>query len=368
VSDQDKASKTEEPTPKKLRDAQDKGDFAKAPEVAAAFTLAAAFGVFVFLIPEKADTLRELARTVFGGLHELVINRETVADGLNMFLKEGMIFLLPLFAAVALAGVTAGGLQTGFRISPKAMEPKLDKLNPINGAKQLFSGKKFVQFLVDLLKFAAVGLILYGLIQTILNDPVFYTVVTPSHLARFVYETFMVMLVNLVMAIGAIAAIHLAYQKKSKLDDLKMTKQEVKDEMKNAEGDPMIKNQRRQMARRMMERRMLDAVPLADVVVTNPTHFAIALRYERGRDEAPIVLAKGKQRFARRIKAIAAANGVPMVENKPVARILFQIAAVDEPIPTQLYEVIAEILSHVYRTHKNYFYELKRRRAEAQKS
>ena len=368
MSDQDKASKTEAPTSKRLNEAFQKGDFAKAPEVAAAFTLAAAFGVFAFVIPEKADTLRELAKRLFGGLHQLEVNRETTAEALTGFISSGMAFLAPLFAAVMFAGLAAGGLQTGFRISPKAIEPKLNKLNPINGAQNLLNGKKMVQFLVDLMKFAAVGAVLYGVIGNILHDPVFYTVVTPSHLAKFIFETFMVMLVNLVLAISAIAAAHLAWQKKSKMDDLKMTKQEVKDEMKSAEGDPQVKNQRRQLARRLLERRMLDAVPMADVVVTNPTHFAIALRYDRNEDEAPIVLAKGTQRLARRMKAVAKAHGVPMVENKPVARILYQIAAVDEPIPAQLYQVIAEILGHVYKTHRHYFYELKRRREAANRA
>jgi flagellar biosynthetic protein FlhB len=139
----------------------------------------------------------------------------------------------------------------------------------------------------------------------------------------------------------------------------------VKDEMKSAEGDPVIRNMRRQMARRMIQRQMLAAIPTADVIITNPTHFAIALKYERGVDQAPIVLAKGENAFAQRIKAIAAAHDVPMVENRPVARMLFKFGKVGETIPAQLYHVVAEILGFVYRTHRYYFHELKQRRLAA---
>ena len=143
-----------------------------------------------------------------------------------------------------------------------------------------------------------------------------------------------------------------------------MTRQEVKDEHKNSQGDTGVKIAQRRLARRLLQTQMLDAVPTADVVVTNPTHFAIALKYERGRDAAPVILAKGEQRFARRIKEIAAENGVPMVENKPVARLLFAMGKVGEAIPPELYQAVAEILAVVYRTHRYYFYRLRSRRLE----
>ncbi len=144
-----------------------------------------------------------------------------------------------------------------------------------------------------------------------------------------------------------------------------MSREEVKDERRNAEGDAHTKAAMRRMARRLMQKQMLSAVATADVVITNPTHFAVALKYERGKDKAPVVLAKGENRFAQRIKAIAAEHGVPTVENKPVARLLFAMGKVGETIPAALYQAVAEILAVVYRTHRYYFHRLKSRRLEA---
>ena len=147
-----------------------------------------------------------------------------------------------------------------------------------------------------------------------------------------------------------------------------MTKQEVKEENRSSEGDPHVRAARRQMARRLMQRQMLGAVPTADVVVTNPTHYAVALKYDRGTDKAPVVLAKGERLFAKRIKDLAGDHRVPMVENKPVARMLFKYGRVGQPIPTELYQAVADILAFVYRTHRLYFYDLKQRRAEFERN
>jgi flagellar biosynthetic protein FlhB len=144
-----------------------------------------------------------------------------------------------------------------------------------------------------------------------------------------------------------------------------MTRQEVKDEHKQLEGNAQVKGQMRRMARRLLQKQMLAAVPMADVIVTNPTHYAVALKYERGVDAAPVVLAKGDNRFARRIKSLAAEHGVPMVENKPVARLLFAVGKVGESIPAELYQAVASILAFVYQTHRLYFHDLRTRRAAA---
>ncbi len=362
MSDTDKASKTEDPTSKKLSEAWAEGNFAKASEIPAVFTLIAAFIVLAFFGPERASVLGHFGREIFIRLNDIHLNVETSQYYIQLLITSGGAFMMPLLGAVFLAAIISNGLQTGFRLSPKALEPKLSKLDPIKGMQKLFSAQKIVQFLVDLFKFAVVAAILYFIIRKISKDPIFFDLVAPDHVLSFMYETFMLMFINLILAIGVIAAIHYIYQKKKTWDDLKMTQQEVRDEMKNQEGNPHVKRARREMAMRMSQNQMLEGVPTADVVVTNPTHFAIALKYERGKDKAPMILAKGEQRFARRIKEIARKNGVPMVENKPVARMLFRFGKVGEPVPSQLYQVIAEILSHVYRTNRYYFYQLQQRR------
>jgi flagellar biosynthetic protein FlhB len=196
-------------------------------------------------------------------------------------------------------------------------------------------------------------------------DPLFSAPVEAAYLGQFLNTATITFLTRLLFALGIVAAISFGYEKFKMSRELMMTRDEVKDERKQAEGDMHTKAAMRRMARRLLQKQMLSAVQTADVVVTNPTHFAIALKYERGVDKAPVILAKGENRFAQRIKALAAEHGVPTVENKPVARLLFAMGKVGETIPADLYQAVAEILAVVYRTHRYYFHRLKTRRLEA---
>jgi len=265
----------------------------------------------------------------------------------------------------SIAAIAGGGLQSGFRLPKDVLTIKIEKLNPVQGLGRLFNMKKLVSFFVELGKFLVVAWVIFGVILDIQKDPIFYTIVPVSHIVGFIYETFLAILAKLIMALGVIATLHFLYQKWQFNEDNKMTKQEVKDEAKNSEGNPEVKGARRRMAQNFAYKEAFQKVPMADVVVTNPTHFAIALKYERGKDAAPIVLAKGRNLFAQRIKQIAAENGVPMVENRPVARALFKHAKENQPIPQALFEAVAGILAHVYRTHRYYFHRLKARRLES---
>jgi flagellar biosynthetic protein FlhB len=199
----------------------------------------------------------------------------------------------------------------------------------------------------------------------LIYDPLFSSPVEVAYLGEFLNRATILFLTRLILALGIVASISYAYEKFKTHRDLMMTREEVKEEAKQAEGDTRVKGAMRRMARQLLQKQMLSAVKTADVVVTNPTHFAVALKYERGKDKAPVVLAKGENRFAQRIKALAAENGVPMVENKPVARLLFAMGKVGEAIPAELYQAVAEILAVVYRTHRYYFHRLKARRLEA---
>jgi flagellar biosynthetic protein FlhB len=189
--------------------------------------------------------------------------------------------------------------------------------------------------------------------------------VEAAYLGTFINNAAMTFFGRLLLSLGVIAALSYAWEKYKTGQDLMMTRQEVKDEHKNSEGDGHVKSAMRRMARRLMQKQMLDSVATADVVVTNPTHFAVVLKYERGKDHAPVVLAKGENRFAQRLKALAAEHGVPTVENKPVARMLYAMGEVGEGIPPELYQAVAEILAVVYRTHRYYFHQLKTRRLES---
>jgi flagellar biosynthetic protein FlhB len=213
-----------------------------------------------------------------------------------------------------------------------------------------------------------VAAIVWSALKKVLADPIFYTPVAPYRLGGFIYDTAVGLLWHFILALSCVAALNYLYQLRRIQKELMMTKQEVKEENRSNEGDPRVRAARRQMARRLMQKQMLSAVPTADVIVTNPTHYAVALKYDRGKDKAPIVLAKGERLFAKRIKDLAGDHRVPMIENKPVARMLFKYGRVGQPIPTELYQAVADILAFVYRTHRLYFHDLKQRRAEFERT
>ncbi len=361
-TDQDK---TEDPTGKRLNDAHNRGQFAKSQEVATAAIVSTVFSVLAFAGRDKASVLADYTRGSLSHIGDFEVTMESATQGIRQTMAMISLILMPLLIGVFLASLTAGGMQSSFRLTPKAMEASLNKLDPIKGAQKVFNKRNLIQLLVDLAKFAAMFSILYGLVRNTMNDPIFSAPVPIQYVPEFLYRLFMQMLSRLVVAMTVIAAIDYFWQRFKTREELKMTKQEVKDEMRQSEGDPHVKGQRKRFAMKLMQQKMGAAVPHADVVVTNPTHFAVALKYEQGVDKAPIVVAKGEGRFARRIKDIAREHGVPMVENKPVARLLYKTGSVGKQIPVELYQVVAQILAHVYRTHRYYFHRLKARRMAA---
>ena len=361
--DEDKDMKTEEPTAKKKSEAESKGQIAKAQEIGMVATLVVAFLAMLFEASQKARLLSDYARYIFTRVGDIHLTLESAVLEFQRGLETTFIVVGPFAIYCAVAAVLASGLQTRFKLTIKTMAPSLTKLNPLSGFKRVFGKEVLVNFGVDLMKFVGIGSVLYGLIEHILQDPIFYTPVPIGHVGSFIARVFIDMFAYLIVLMTIIALIHYLYQKHKTHQDMMMTKQEVKDETKSAQGDADIKGRQKQFMLKILQQSMLKKVNTADLVVTNPTHYAIALRYIRGKDAAPIVVAKGKGILAKKIKAEAKKYGVPMVENKPVARMLYSIGHVDAPIPAELYTVVAEILSYVYKTHKYYFYELRKRRA-----
>ncbi len=362
MSDTDKDSKTEDATEKKLADSQAKGQFAKAPEISMVFTLIAAVSVFSIWGHNISTQLSQTTAGILGHLHEFDVTVEGIEYTLVTALQGVMVLMLPLMTAVAGAAILAEGLQTGFRLTPKALTFSANKLNPVSGFKRIFGMKSLVTFGMDFLKFFAVGGIIFLLLGSIMKNPIFFTPVPINYVGTFLAELLIMMLLRLIVVLAIIALINYLYQIKKNTQDMKMTKEEVKEERKSKEVNQEIKSAQKGMAMRLMNKQMMEDIPTADVIVTNPTHFAIALRYEKGTDKAPIILAKGHQLLALRIKDIAKKSEVPMVENKPVARMLYKFGRVGKPIPLELYQVVAEILAYVYKTHKYYFHRLKARR------
>ncbi len=255
----------------------------------------------------------------------------------------------PVLVAMVVIAFTANVAQVGFHISPKAMEPKLDKLDLVKGFKRLFSLQSFVRMIRDVVKLAVVGLVAYWSIESEFKSFFLLPDQTVTQLAAVMVGVALKIALKIGAIILVIAIFDYAYQKYEFEKSIKMSKQELKEEFKETEGSPQIKSRVRQLQREMSRNRMMRAVPQADVVITNPTHLAVALKYDPEGGSAPEVVAKGERLIAQRIKEVAIANNVPVVEDKPLARALYKMCEVGQFVPATLYRAVAEILAYVYR-------------------
>ncbi|MFP4157393.1 MAG: flagellar biosynthesis protein FlhB [Opitutales bacterium] len=366
MPDEDKASKTEEATAKRKEDAFKEGNFAKAEEIQVAFGLVAAFIAVLFVLTGAAEKMAIFSRHIFANLGSYKLDIEMVTLHARNIATGILFAILPVMLLSVVAAIVGGGLQSRFGLTPKVLQFKPDKINPVKGFQQKYGMQALVKFGIDLLKFVMVALVVFLGVRKVMRHEIFNTQTEPFEVLKFIWTTTLYMASLLIVAMGLLAAINYLYQRYKTAENLKMSKKEVKDEHKQSEGDPMVKNARRQMARQLVERQMFAAVPDADMVVTNPTHYAVALRYDRGQEDAPVVLAKGKNLIAEKIKKLARESGVPVIENKPVARGLYKLGKPGQPIPPQMYQVVAEVLAFVYRSHRRYFQkrERERRRAE----
>lgn len=365
MADEDQDQKTEQPTEKKISEAMKRGQFAKSPEMQVLFMLAGVLAALGFTARSSSRDVAEYAVSMFTHFGRMVVTSDTVTVQFSEMLQTVARAAAPMLVACVGAALLAGSVQSGFRLSPDVVGLKFEHLDPVAGFGKIFNKAAWVKMIVDALKLAAIGGSLYLGARGLIYDPLFSAPVEAAYLGTFLTNATFVFITRIILALAAVTAISYGYEKFRTRKSLMMTKQEVKDEHKNAEGNTQMKGAIRRMARRLMQKQMLSAVATADVVVTNPTHYAVALKYERGQDKAPIILAKGENQFARRIKALAAENGVPMVENRPVARMLYAMGQVGEAIPPELYQAVAGILAVVYRTHRYYFHRLKSRRLEA---
>ena len=357
-------NKTEEPTAKRLEEAHDEGNFARAPDLQLVAVLIAFLWSLSVLGRGICDEIASISVGIFAHLGKTEIRPEAAGPWSYAALRVMMTLILPLSIACAFAGGLMGAVQSRFRFTFKVLGVKFERLDPAAGFQRIFSMGGLVKVTLEAVRLCVVAWIIYGGMSKILGDPIFNTPVPLNRLGEFLVDSTKALLWRCILALGIIAAANYIYQLNKVHKSLMMSKHDVTDESKQSEGDPKVKSALRAMARRLLQRQMLKSLELADVVVTNPTHFAVALRYDRDREAAPIIVAKGEQAFARRIKALAAEKGVPLVENPPVARMLYKFGKVGKPIPVTLYNAVAEILAFVYKAHKAYFNELKARRRQ----
>ena len=339
--------KTEEPTSKKRADARKKGQVARSQELNSGFVLLVGFFGLKLLWDSIYVSIATYTTYVFTNLNQTV-DTENI---LRIFIGIVMILAktaFPIMIFIMIIGLVINFFQVGLNFNTESIEFNLDKLNPINGFGRIFSKRSLVELVKSFFKILVIGFFLYRFIhEQILAMPqfMFFDLTTSLTLvAEIIFRmAFIVIGVIMIMAV-----MDYGYQKWQTTQDLKMTKQEVKDEMKQTEGDPQIKGKIRQKQRQMAMARMMKEVPKADVIITNPTHYAVALAYEQGMI-APTVIAKGQDLVAQRIKEIGREARVPIVENKPLARTLFAAVEIGGSVPQELYQAVAEVLAYVYR-------------------
>jgi flagellar biosynthesis protein FliR/FlhB len=344
--------KTEEATSKKKSDARKKGQVARSKEVNLSFTLLASTLVLLTLGTYIGTSLKGTLNLFLTNYLIKDINYNDVKNLTFVVLWRIAIIVLPIVVPIMILGIIGNFVQVGFMLVGEPIKPKLSKLNPLSGLKRMFSFRTFVETIKDLLIVGILGYTGYSFVRdnytTILQISNLRIGAIPAAFGKLVMSIFTK--VTIIMVIIALA--DYIYQKLQYNKELKMTKQEIKEEYKQQEGDPQIKSKIRQRQREMASKRMMQAVPDATVVVTNPTHIACALRYEDGKDSAPILLAKGADNLAIKIKEVAKENNVPIIENKVLARMIYAQVELDSEVPNDMYQAIAEILAIVYKMKK----------------
>ena len=353
MAEQEGQEKTEVPTEKKRRESREEGQVAFSKELSSAALLAGIVLTLVATSPIILDAMRQLMSQIF---RDLAQSEELSID--SIFTLSGEIFyiILPAFAPFAaviiFVGIFASVLQVGVMITFKAISPKFNKISPLTGLKRLFSSQSLADFLKSMAKLIIVGFVGYLTYIDKITELNGLSVSTPESILIYNFTVVAEVAGKIVLALVAIAIFDYFYQRWHHEQQLMMTKQEVKDETKQTEGDPQLKARIRQIQREMSNARMMQEVPKADAVIVNPTHFSVAILYDRDVMSAPEVIAKGADHLALRMRTVARENNVPILERPELARDLYANVEIGDDIPERFYKAIAEILAFVYRLRK----------------
>ncbi|MGC5324105.1 flagellar biosynthesis protein FlhB [Brevibacillus sp. SYSU BS000544] len=341
--------KTEKATPRKKEDARKKGQVAKSSDLSPAIALTAMFGLFLVSGPWMLETFLYIMQESLSRYTLMEVNAENLGFITNQLIFEAMKIVGPALGVALIMALAANYLQVGVLFTTEPLMMKLEKLNPIEGAKKIFSLRSLVELVKSVLKISVGLYVAYSILWKSkeelmrlslesLDAVLAFTSAQVIKLGLFIGITFIVL-----------ALLDYLYQKYEYEKSLKMSKQDIKDEYKKTEGDPLIKGKIKEKQRQMAMRRMMQELPKADVVITNPTHFAVAIKYEAGTMTAPTVIAKGQDYMALKIKQIAKQHRIVVMENKPLARALFSQVEIGETIPEDLFKAVAEVLAYVYK-------------------
>lgn len=357
--------KTEQATPRRLEEAVKRGQFPRSAEVQTVFVLLAGLVAFKMAGLDLWHRLVFSQTSILGHLHDIPITADALP---NYAVRSALVLascVAPLLIAVTVGGLLAGGIQNRFQTASEALTPNWDRLNPVEGLKRIFSPRSLAPTGISILKLAALIGLSYSKVQSILTDATLYSGASTAGIAIFLAESALGIFWRVVLVLTLLAVLDYTYQFWRTNRDLMMTREEVKEELKNSEGNPQVRARQRRRRTKTV-RQMLLEIPKADVVVTNPTHLAVALRYDRKTMRAPRIIAKGSRLNALRIREIAARHQVPVIENKPLARTMFKYGRVGGEVPAQLYVAVAEILAYVYRMNRYRYYAAENQAPDAQ--
>ena len=346
--------KTEPATPKKLEDARKDGKVAKSKEMNNAITLLGLFVVLRVFLGNMGTQFLNLFEIIYNQLSDFstlyngALPFATIHQIFRMVLTDILQMLLPFLVVSFLIAFVVDLVQVKWRPTAKPLQPKFNKLNPISGFKRIFSANSLMELLKSIAKIGIIVYVAYSFLKDKISEIFLLYDIGLNQAIGLIGETVTDLGIRISAVYMIIAFLDFAYQKHKFKEDMKMTKQEVKDEYKNQEGDPQIKGKQRQRMQEASRRRMMQQLPEADVVITNPTHYAVAIKYDPDKYDAPYVLAKGEDYLAQKIKEIARENNVEIVENKPLARMLYANVDIGGLVPPELYQAVAEVLAFVY--------------------
>lgn len=343
-------SKTEKATPKKRRDERKKGNVFTSKDAVSVATLLVAFGIMLIMLSSIGEELMHFMTLCFSAGGTNVTQMWEFIDVLPLrMLTLGLQTIGPLAAVTVVAVIVVTFAQTKFLVSLESIKPKFNRVSPLQGFKRLFSLRSLVEAIKGILKITVLMVIIFLTIEGMLSESAKYYYVDISSACSHLFDVCIGMVLRIIIVFTALAAFDFFYQWWDYERQLKMSKQEIKEEYKQMEGDPQIKGKIREIQRRRAQARMMQQVPQADVVIRNPTHFAVALRYRPDQDAAPIVLAKGQDAVALRIVKTAEENKVAVIENVPLARALYAGTELNQEIPPEFYAAVAEVLVFIFR-------------------
>lgn len=349
--------KTEQPTPRKRKELKDKGEVAKSRELPSVAVLLSALLALAFF---GSYTYHHVEMIMKGTFSLPVLNDLNVADFLIFAQKTAGRFILalsPVFAAIVVAAILSNIAQVGFILSGESITPKLSKIDPFKGFKRLFSKQAFMELFKSLVKLAVVGGVAFYTVKGEMENVSLLGEMALSSIVTYILNTFFKIFVRCTLAMIFLVIIDYAFQRWDFENRIKMSKQELKDEFKKTEGDPLIKSRIKSIQTEMARKRIMQAVPQADVVITNPTRLAVALKYDDANMNAPKLLVKGAGLLAKRIRSLAKEHHIPIVENKELAQSIYALVENDQEIPPTLYQAVAEVLAYIYRMKGNYSYD-----------